>query len=339
MTFKAIRAVLLASALSYAPDALAAGFCGPSGCATSVSNFPPAYCSVTGTISAAGALGATNASVVLPCPQASAYIIDITPTVGSPLVGTLSSTDSSSGGGRILFKAGVGSLGIVSLPFTGVGGSTVEYRTVGGGNGQAITATALTSGSATVTIFGTAAPSIMFINGSVATTEEVAVRQGRGFSVSSGSQSVSPGQYENLLLSNPAGSTSRLLLTNRTVYCNTATGTATSLWYSLSDPTVGLPTGSMTPTNRKQGSGASVATATSTASTATLIDTSPTTPLTSRIGGVVPTGGVPGGGPGTVMRTIEPGHSYDLSVFVPTGTFTAAQTCGVNFVWYEEPLQ
>ena len=39
------------------------------------------------------------------------------------------------------------------------------------------------------------------------------------------------------------------------------------------------------------------------------------------------------------MRTIEPGHSYDLSVFVPTGTFTAAQTCGVNFVWYEEPLQ
>ena len=289
-----------------------------------------------------GVIGGVNQSVTLSsgCQGVASYIIDVTPTAGSPLVGTLSAVDSQTGGGRIMFKAGVGQLGVYVLPFAGVAGTTYEYRVVGGGYGVTLTASSYTSGSATVSILGSTSAAIGFVNGSVATNEEVSVQQGRAFSVSSGNQSLANGNYENLLISNPSTSMSRLIMTDRTAYCDSPTGNVAPKWYSISDPTVNLPTGVMSITNRKTGGPASVATAVFNANVTTYPDTSPVTALTNRVGGVVPTGGGTNGGPGTIIRTIEPGHSYAISILGSTATgLTANPICGINFVYSEQPLQ
>ena len=254
------------------------------------------------------------------------------------MIGTLSSVDSTSGAGRVLYKAGYVGLGVSSLPFTGTGGTTYEYRTVGGGYGQSLTLTAYTSGSATVTIVGTFPSSIAFTNGSVSTDEGVAVRQGRGFSATTGNQSVTSGQYESLLLTNPTSSTMRLMLVARQAYCDNPTGTTAPKWYSLSDPTTNLPATAASAVNRKTGGGASVATVAYTASATTYPDTATSTPLASRVAGTVPTGGLIGG-PGEIMRTVEPGHSYSLTILGVANGLGTTPVCGMNFAWFEEPLQ
>ena len=67
-----------------------------------------------------GTLAALNASLTLSCAGAAGYVISVTPTSGqSALIGTLASTDSTTGGNRLIFKTGVGELDVSSVPMTG----------------------------------------------------------------------------------------------------------------------------------------------------------------------------------------------------------------------------
>lgn len=297
---------------------------------------------VTGTLSAVGN------SVVMPdaCAGFGTYIITVTKAAGdAAFVGTFASTDAKTGGPRRLHKTGVGALQNSSEMLTGSQSALLEYRTCGGAGPQAITATAYTSGRATVTITGMVAPTACFVNGSVQSPEESALRANKAFSVFTGNQVVTAGQYMSMLFSNPAGSGVRAIITYRGLQCDNPTSVLASKWWGIRNATTNLPTTSLTPSNRgnssSSGGVASTMAITYTASATTYPDTSPVTALTARPGGMIPTGGI-AGGPLHRLRTVEAGQSTSLSLLAiaqPSGLGTANPTCQIEMDWYEEAAQ
>lgn len=280
---------------------------------------------------------ANSAPVSLACPGASGYIITVVTTPGQPaFVGTLNSTDNVTGGNRLLFKTGVGELDVSSVILTGTQGN-LEFRTVGApSGGQAISVGSYTSGSATVTIWGAYTPTVVFPNGAMHTSEEAALRNGKAFSAGTGNQTVAVGNYESILLSNPSTSGIRAIITQRQMTCDNPTGVVPAKWYSIPNPTTNLPTTAAPMSNRKTGGANSVLTITYNASATNYPDTATATPLANRVAGMVPTGGTVGG-PGQVMRTLEPGQSFAMTIqSVSNGGLTAAPICGMTMVWYEE---
>ena len=280
-------------------------------------------------------LGALGASLALPCAGAGSFIILIQPTGGAPLVGTFASTDSVTGGNRLLFKTGVGPMGVSAQPVNGTAGQ-LEYRTVGG-NGQTITLTSYTSGSALVTIYGSYNPQDIFIGGPVHTAEEDALRNGKAFSSSSGVQMVTAGQYMSMMLANPSNSGVRAIITKRTIACDNPTGQVAPKWYGLANPTLNLPATVTAISPRKTGGSTSLLNSTYTASSATFPDTTTSTPLASRVSALIPTGGGPGG-PGDVMRTLEPGQSTVLTILATANGLGTNPSCAIDTFWYEESV-
>ena len=255
-----------------------------------------------------GTLANAGDSVTASCPGAASYIIQIVPANGG-MTGTISSTDSATGGGRLLFKTGVGQLDTNVISYSGAASAT-EYRTVGTGYGQKITLTAVASGSSTVTILGSYQTSTVFLNSPIHTADEAAVRAGRAYSVSTSYQTVAAGQNLSLYLSNPSTNNLRLILSNRILSCDSASSLS---YYGLGSATLNIPGTSATPANRKTGGVASLTSAAYGVAT-TRPDTSPTT--ANPVGGILP---ALGGEPTLPIRTLEPGSNYSAA-------------------WYEEPI-
>ena len=157
---------------------------------------------VTGTLAKAGD------SVVCSAPGACDYLIQIS---GASLVGTFATSDPTTGGSRRLYKTGVGPLEISSETLDGTQPASLEYRCKGGGDGLRVLLTNFVSGSATVKIWASYVPNMIFQNGPAHTTKEAAVRGGRGFKHSFAA-AVAAGNVLNYILSNPAGSGRNLFL-------------------------------------------------------------------------------------------------------------------------------
>ena len=316
--------------------------CQQSGCLTTVTPAAGTIFSTNGIQTCGpttGTIAAAGQGVTLSCPGAASYTVIVTPTSGSPLIGTLAATDPLSGAGRLIFKAGVGELDVSSVGMFGSPGQ-VEYRLVGSADagGLNIAASGYTSGSATVSITATFNPEAVFLNSPVHTSDEAALRNGRAYSTSSGLMAVANGTYESLVLSNPAGNSVRAIITARETSCDVPTGNVAPHWYSLSNPTTNLPTSPATVTNRKTGGVTSTLSAVYNTGSTTFPDTATSTPLASRVAGPVPTGGIVGG-PGTVMRTLEPGNSTAITIAgEATGFGGATPNCAVTLAWYEEVL-
>jgi hypothetical protein len=276
-----------------------------------------------------GTLAGPNDAVSLTCMGFPSYEVLITPNASAPLVGTIQAYDPVSGSNRALFKAGVGELDVSTAPMTGTTGA-VLYRLVSF-NGGAIKLAGYTSGSATVTIWGSSATSGTFQNNPVHTTEEGALRNGRAFTASSSVAAVPAGQNLSFVLSNPSSNSLRLIVGTRVVSCDGAAGTAIPKYYGVSNPTVNLPATAATVTNRRTGGAVSASTAVYGVA-ATRPDTNPTTATPA--GGVVPTGGFSYQLPG--LTTIEPGTSRGTWIANTTG---ATINCSWLYQWIEETTQ
>ena len=273
-----------------------------------------------------GTLANAGDSVSAPCPGATSYIVAMT-TGPSGMTGTVTSTDPTTGGGRLLFKTGVGELDTNTVTFTSTAQTSTEYRTIGAGYGEKITLTAVTAGTSTVSILGTYGPTTVFPNSPVHTADEGALRAGRAFSASTGYQSLAAGQNLSLYISNPATNSLRLILSNRILSCDS---TISLSYFGIGNATVNLPTTAATVSNRKTG-GSTSATSVLYGVAATRPDTSPTT--ASPIGGILP---ALGSEPTLPLRTLEPGSSYSAWITAPAGLGTTAH-CTITFAWYEEP--
>ena len=153
------------------------------------------YWETEGTISAVGEF------VELVCPGAASAKIEIVGTFNGTL-GGYGRAHSEAGwdGGRLIFRDGVGSLGTNKVAIAGT--YDLEWRAVAGGYSILIRTDAWTSGSATVRISASAAPSIMFINGPVRTSLEEATRAGRAFLASAPNQQVTAGNALATILRN-----------------------------------------------------------------------------------------------------------------------------------------
>lgn len=281
---------------------------------------------------ATGVLSAAGQSVELPCPGAANYLITLsTPSGQTPLIGTLSSSDTTTGGSRRLVKTGIGPLEVSTENLNGAQGAgvTLEYRTVGGGYGQKISLPNYTSGQATVTIIAMYQPTTVFINGAVHDEQEVALRNGRSFTASTGIQAVSTGNFLSMQFSMPAGANRRAFIHLRALGCSMAAEFA-----GVSNPTVNVPTTPATISNRKTGGATSVATATYSMSNARP-DTSPTTALPA--GGLISAYGTTYLGK-EYARTVEPGTSFTNWIGGAGGGLGAASRCHITYLWVEEPI-
>lgn len=280
-----------------------------------------------------GTLAALNDAVTLTCPGAPNYIITLsTPAGQSPLVGTIQSLDPGTGAGRRLIKSGVGPLQLASEPLNGLQGSP-EYKTVNGGSAQQVKLTAYTSGQATVTITPQATANTVNIGSEVQSPEDVALRQGRSYTATTGIQSVTAGNFLSLQVTNPSTNNSRAFITTRAFGCN-VTGTPPE-FAGVSNPTANLATTAATITNRRTGgaaSGIQIAYGMGT----THPDTSPAATLP-------PGGFVANGGSATLLgseytRTVEPGTSFVNWIGGSGGGLAAAARCHITFLWYEVPI-
>lgn len=176
---------------------------------------------------------------------------------------------------------------------------------------------------------------------SVYTRDETALRAGNAWSVSTGLQSTTAGTYLELFISNASSSTYRHIINIRTLGCDNPTGTVAAKWTTINNPTVNLPTTALTVGNRKTGAGNTIAMSAyigTNVAAASLIDTSPSTPAATRIGGMVPTGGVEGG-PGEVMRTLEPGQSTAIAILSVSNGLTTTPVCSITVAGNQESMQ
>lgn len=286
---------------------------------------------VTGTLTSVGD------SVSLPCPGASGYVIQFTANgSAAALSGTISSTDSTTGGGRLLFKTGVAELDVPTVTMTGSSTGLVEYRSTGAGYGQKITLTAVTSGSATVTIIGNSAPATILPNAPFHTSDEAAMRAGRAFTASTGFQSTAVGSYLVQTLTNPAGSGVRDVIPpyDRIIGCNNPSSALLPNFASAVNVTSGAPTTALTVSKRGSQTGAA-AQSTSTGGVQTALPA--TTPANANPTGMPTFGGyaVP------QERTLEPGNTYTIwiqGVAIPTGLASTTPSCASIISWTEEAI-
>lgn len=297
-----------------------------------------------------GTLAKVGDSVVVPAIAngCGTYFISIVTASGdTAFQGTFASSDSVTGGSKRLIKTGVGALQVASATLNGTQGN-LEYRTTGGVGGQAITCTAWTAGRATVLIWGVAVSTAPFINGAVETTEGAALRASRAFTAAAMAQ-IAGGSLFNFLFVNATGSNTRAIFNQRRLATDNPSGQIAAKYYSLSNPTINLPTTAATARNRANfGPLSSAITCFSSTSTASATanngggfpDTSTSTPLASRIGGILPTGGF-FGGPEDIDAIVDPGSSVVYSILSVTNSGTLASTnpyLSFLVTWVEEPL-
>lgn len=281
---------------------------------------------------ATGTLMAAGDSISLPCPGASNYLITLsTPSGQTPLIGTLASSDTTTGGSRRLVKTGIGPLEVATENLNGAQGAgvTLEYRTVGGGYGQKISLSAYTSGRADVTIIAMYQPTTIFVNGAVHDEQDVALRNGRSFTASTGVTAVSTGNFLSMQFSMPAGANRRAFINLRALGCTMAAEFA-----GTSNPTANLATTAATISNRKTGGATSVATVTYAMAT-THPDTNPA--ATNPAGGLISAYGTTYLGK-DYARTVEPGTSFTNWIGGAGGGLGAASRCHITYLWSEEPI-
>lgn len=279
-----------------------------------------------------GTLAAAGDSVTLACPGASNYLITFTtPSGQTPLVGVMSSTDSTTGGSRRLVKTGIGPLEVATEMLNGAQGAgvTLEYRTVGGGYGQKISLNSYVSGQALVGIMAMYQPTTIFVNGAVHDEQDVALRNGRSFTASTGVQTVSAGNFLSMQFSMPSGANRRAFISLRTFGCTMAAEFA-----GVSNPTTGLVTTPATISNRKTGGATSVATA-AYGMSAAHPDTSPAATLPA--GGLISAYGTTYLGR-DYQRTVEPGTSFTNWIGGAGGGLGTASRCHITYLWSEEPI-
>lgn len=277
-------------------------------------------------------LAAAGDSIDLPCAGASNYLITFTtPSGQTPLIGTMSSTDTTTGGSRRLVKTGIGPLEVSTENLNGAQGAsaTLEYRTVGGGYGQRISLPAYTSGQALVNIIAMYQPTTMFINGEVHDDQDVALRNGRSFTASTGVMTVANNNFLSVQFALPAGVNRRAFISMRAFGCSVAAEFA-----GVSNPTTNLATTPATVSNRKTGGATSAATVTYSMAT-THPDTNPAATLPA--GGLISAGGTTYLGK-EYSRTVEPGTSFTNWISgPPTGLGTSAR-CHITYLWFEAPI-
>lgn len=299
---------------------------------------PPGTIQSTNAIQTCGPVTATLANagdfISLPCPGAASFTITVVPSA-SGMTGTLVSTDSTTGGGRLLFKTGVGELDVNTVSFTGATTQT-EYRSVGTGYGQRVTLSAVSSGMATVTILASLGPSTVFPNAPVHTTDEAAQRAGRAFTSSTGFQPVAVNSYLVQALTNPPNSGVRFVIPSdfRVIGCNNPSSALLPNFGSARNPTSGVPTTALNITKRGSASGAA-SVATSTGGVQTAVPA--TTPANPNPVGLP----VFGGYPVPQGTTLEPGNTYTIwvqGVAIPSGLSTSTPSCAAIISWSEEAL-
>lgn len=187
-------------------------------------------------------LSALSAIASLPCPGAAGYIVKVEPVTGqSAFIGSLqASGDGNSWRSRRFFRTGVGELDTSTEVLDGTQGS-LEYR-LSAGDSAAVVVSKYTSGQVQVTISGSLNTGMVFLNGPIHTSEEAAVRAGRGFGLATQLTAVTANQFYNFALINPAG-TGRNIFVQTIQVCQTS-GTVLQLSQRLS---VGAQTSAITP--------------------------------------------------------------------------------------------
>lgn len=167
------------------------------------------------TFQTSGTINALNQEIVLDIENCSGGILTIDGTFTGILELTGGAVSASTVyGGRVLFKSGIGSTARnIAKGFGDLVQNEIRY--VAGGSKVRLKATSWTSGSIAVGITAQAAPTNLFINGPVHTSEEQAVRDARCFSASSGVIPVSSGNVLITTIQNPADSGVNITIKSR----------------------------------------------------------------------------------------------------------------------------
>lgn len=165
-----------------------------------------------------GVINDQSSEVVLNMENCSGGIISIDGTFNGCLevVGAATITDTVQGG-RLLFQAGVGSIGTNRIRSDGTTPFKREFRLVLGGNVVRVRKCAgeWISGSVTVRILAQQHPNVMFIAGPVHGSQEEATRDKRAFTSSAGPVEVLAQQALYVEFINPAGSAKNVFITRR----------------------------------------------------------------------------------------------------------------------------
>lgn len=231
-------------------------------------------------------------------------------------------------GGRRLWKAGVGSLGISAIDIAGPISS--EYRVVLGGRYFAIDVPTYASGSVNVIVLAEQNSPVAFVHGPVHTALDEAVRGGKAYSAGTGVQGVSGGNFLNTKLVNPPGSGRNCFLFARRFENNVSGGSVPLEYFGVANPVTALGN-ALTPLNLRTGGPESVMLASWNMATARL-DSSPST--VNPVGGILATNGMPV--VVDVPRLIGPGQSFGHYVGGAGGGLAATARLGITWLWYEE---
>ncbi|WP_156340138.1 hypothetical protein [Nonlabens sp. YIK11] len=273
-----------------------------------------------------GSISALNGTVTLNAPGSASAVIGVSGTfIGKLKVVGSGDTIESNGvqGGRLLFRSGVGSTGS-NETIRDNNSPDTEFRIVTGGRSITVEMIEYTSGTAEVKITASATSSTVFINGPVHSSMEEAVRNGRAFSVGTGSQSVGSGNIIKSTFFNPPTSGVNAFVTLRQ-FTNNSTSTPQQVNFYVS-PTE-LASGDVTPNNLKTG-GVTSAIRFRTLTNATSLGT----PTLSQ---VLPINGIEKSI--EVLRMVQPGEifGYQLSG-VGNGSLLNTLQMSMTFIWYEE---
>lgn len=279
-----------------------------------------------------GTLSALNDIVYLDCPGTSGAVISLSGNFSGIITVTGSSklyNEATVFGGRLLFKSGVGSLGVNFVEEDGTDGGK-EYRIITNGKSIKIQATAYNSGTANITITASINTGVNFINGPVHSAFEQAVRNSRGFLDSTGVTPVQAGNVLACILTNPIDSGVNLFLVNR-LFSNNALLTDSNLEYlAYGNPTAVLAT-QRTGINLKSGGVTSLA-----------IFKYEALPIIDLVmGGIIGTGEVlPNGQPYSrpVDFVLPPGGSVGFTIDGEGQNLSKAVRMSIVLEWYEESV-
>lgn len=230
-------------------------------------------------------------------------------------------------GGRVMFKSAIGSTAKTKI----VGNGELKMEEIGINGGSryvSIRPVSFSSGSIEIGLFATTSPYMVFVNGSVHTAEDDAVRDERSFTVSTGEQTLSITDNLYCILKNPAGSGKNILLTERIFGTNNKTDDTPVFYKTYLNPTAVL-TGTLPPINRWIGGSASIA------AFSFQKATDITMGGTQGTGEPIPVGGIVR--ERKFLAVIPPSYSLGFSV-QGTNNLNHAITAFINFQWFEETV-
>ncbi len=190
----------------------------------------PFWGPVTGTLSAAGN------TLTLECPGSTGANISVNGTwTGDVMVFGSTDAGGTVQGQRIAYKSGIGSSGVSTISGNG---SLVqkEIPVLSGGQRVVVKAQPNFVGSVGVTIIATPSPSVIGISGPVHTAEEEAIRNAHGFTFNTGIQTVTAGQYLNVIVKNPTNSGVNLFFRRRYFFTDRVHGDPPLTFAQLTNP-------------------------------------------------------------------------------------------------------